>query len=317
LAAGGFNAFFGRFANEDVRYAMDFWGIEVGRVGAVWGYAPPFATFLSALLPGFVCLWLAHKTSARGLFALFSFVLVTIILFLTGARMEFVGAMAGLVVVLWAWGVRIRGVRRVRAGVLATLVAALVIASVLSTQGSAEGNVFGRLARLFQSDDPSTTTIVGERKAVYEGLLGAWRSNPILGVGLGNTQDVTQQATASIGWRGLASPHSYYLGLLAQTGSVGAGIVVLMLVAMIPHYRRLLRPSAGPRQRVLGVFALSLSVAVLVGGIADNALYVWQVGVLFWLVQGAVLSLSVRGEDLLDASPEGAELFGPGVANAG
>jgi hypothetical protein len=297
LTPGGFNSVFGRFTDSDMRFFMDYWALDIGRVGALWVHAPQFAAFLGALLPAFLCLWLSRGTLSRALFAIAGFILATITLVLTGTRVEFIGAVAGVVVMLAAWGVRVNSLSRVRAGILSTLVAALVVASLLSARGSAEGNVFGRFFRLFQGD-PAAADVVAGRKAVYGALLDTWRSNPILGVGLGNTQEATKEATAFTGWRALTSPHSYYLGLLAQTGLVGTGLVLVMLGAMIPHYRRLLRRAVGSRERAFGSFALAVSVAVLVGGVADNAmLYVWQVGVVFWLLQGAVVSLSLRDEE--------------------
>ena len=296
LIPGGFNSVFGRFTDSDMRFFMDYWALDIGRVGALWVHAPQFAAFLGALLPTFLCLWLSRGTLSRALFAIAGFILATITLVLTGTRAEFIGAVAGVVVMLAAWGVRVNSVSRVRAGILSTLVAALVVASLLSARGSAESNVFGRLFRVFERD-PAAADVVGGRKAAYGALLDTWRSNPILGVGLGNTQQATEEATAFTGWRALTSPHSYYLGLLAQTGLVGTGLVLVVLGAMIAHYRRLLRRAVGSQKRAFGSFALAVSVAVLVGGVADNAmLYVWQVGVVFWLLQGAVVSLSLRGE---------------------
>ena len=312
LTPGGFNSVFGRFTDSDMRFFMDYWALDIGRVGALWVHAPQFAAFLGALLPAFLCLWLSRGTLSRALFAIAGFILATITLVLTGTRVEFIGAVAGVVVMLAAWGVRVNSLSRARAGILSTLVAALVVASLLSARGSAEGNVFGRFFRLFQGD-PAAADVVAGRKAVYGALLDTWRSNPILGVGLGNTQEATKEATAFTGWRALTSPHSYYLGLLAQTGLVGTGLVLVMLGAMIPHYRRLLRRAVGSQERAFGSFALAVCVAVLVGGVANNGmLYVWQVGVVFWLLQGAVLSLSLRAEDDLDADidatgPSGAE----------
>jgi hypothetical protein len=46
------------------------------------------------------------------------------------------------------------------------------------------------------------------------------------------------------------------------------------------------------------VFVLASSAALLPVSLLDNAMFAWQIGVLFWLLQGAVLSLSVRsGEE--------------------
>lgn len=317
LTPAAFNNVFGRFTDPDMRFFMDYWILDIGRVGALWAHAPPFAAFLSALLPAFLYLWLRHGARSRAFFAIVGFVLTAAALVLTGTRMEFIGGVAGIVVMLFAWRVRSNGLGGIKAGVLPALAIALVVASILSAQASAQSNVIGRFLLLFQGD-PATTDMVSQRKVVYGSLLDTWRSNPVLGVGLGNTQEATENATAFSGWRALTSPHSYYLGLLAQTGLVGTGLVVVMLGAMIPHYRRLLRRAVGSREHAFGSFALAASVAVLVGGVADNAmLYVWQVGVVFWLLQGAVLSLSLRAEHSLHADIDAQEPSGTEALHAG
>jgi hypothetical protein len=292
LTPEAFNNAFGGFTNPDMRSFMDYWALDIGRVGALWAHAPPFAAFLSALLPAFVYLWLRHRTSSHALIATVGFILMTVTLVLTGTRIAFAGGVVGVLVMLAAWGVRPKGLTRVHSGVLPALVGAVVLATGLSCHGPAGSNVLGRMLDLF-GDDARSSVSVSNRLVIYGTLVDSWRSNPLLGVGLGNTGPAVQELTTYN-----VSPHSYWLGLLGETGLLGTGLVALMLAAMIPHYRRLLKRAAGSRGRAFGAFALAASAAILVGGIADNAmLYVWQVGVVFWLLQGAVVSLGLRGEE--------------------
>jgi len=307
LTPAAFNNVFGRFASSDMRFLMDYWALDVGRVGALWVHAPPFAAFLSALLPASLYLWLRHNTLSRALFAIAGFILVMVTLVLTGTRMEFIGAVVGVVVMLAAWGVRPKRLDRVRSGALPALVGAVVLATVLSSQGSGESNAVGRLLGLF-GDEARTSESVGNRLLIYGTLVETWQSNPLLGAGLGNTRSAVEDLTTHN-----TSPHSYWLGLLAETGLIGTGLVVLMLAAMVPHYRRLLRGPSGSVRRAFASFALAASTALLVGSLFDNATLVWQTGVLFWLLQGIVLSLSLRGEDDPDADIDATE---PSAAEA-
>ena len=311
LAPGAFNGLFGALVNADTRHLMDYWAFDVGRVGALWASAPPFAAFLSALLPAFLYLWLGRRTGLMAWCTAVGFIVATIALVLTGARMEFVGGVVGVLVMLAAWGVRPKKLGRARSGALPALVGAVVLATVLSSQGSGQGNAVERLFGLF-GEEARTSESVGNRLAIYGTLAETWQSNPLLGAGLGNSRNAIEQATTYN-----TSPHSYWLGLLAETGLIGTGLVVLALAAMIPHYRRLLRGSPGSAKRAFSSFALAASAALLVGSLFDNATLVWQMGALFWLLQGAVLSLSLRAEDDLDADIDATGPSGAEAARAG
>jgi hypothetical protein len=118
LTPEAFNNLFGRFTDPDMRFFMDYWALDVGRIGALWAHAPPFAAFLSALLPAFLYLWLRHRTLWRAWLAIGGFMLTTVALVLTGTRMEFVGGVAGVVAMFAAWGVSVNSLTRVRAGIL-------------------------------------------------------------------------------------------------------------------------------------------------------------------------------------------------------
>jgi len=306
-----FNGVFGGFTDPDMRAFMDYWARDVGRVGGLWVHAPPLAAFLSALLPAFLYVLLRRRSGLLALAAGAAFALAALALALTGTRMPLLGGAAGVAVFLAFW----RG-RRLssRAGgflVIALLVAAPLAAGVLSASRGADANVLARLASLFSEDREVSVSISG-RQAIYGTLLDAWRSEPWLGVGLGNTRPAVEEVTTFN-----STPHAYWLGLLAETGLVGAGLAAAMLGGMIPHYRRLLRRTAGSAERDFGVFVLAASSALLVGSLFDNAMLVWQIGVLFWLLQGAVLSLSLRSEHALDADIDTTESLGAEAANAG
>jgi O-antigen ligase len=170
----------------------------------------------------------------------------------------------------------------------------VVVASSLSAWRGSDANVLARLASFFGAEREVSASVTG-RRDIYGTLLDAWRSEPWLGVGLGNTGPAIEEVTTFN-----STPHAYWLGLLAETGVIGVGLVALMMAGMIPHYRRLLRRSGEWPERGFTAFALAASTALLVGGLLDNAMLIWQIGVLFWLLQGTVLSLSLRTADGLD-----------------
>jgi O-antigen ligase len=298
LTPVAFNNVFGGFTNLDMRFFMDYWAVDIGRVGALWGHAPPFAAFLSALLSAFLYVLLRRRSGLLALAAGAAFALAALALALTGTRMPLLGGAAGVAVFLAFWRRRRLSSRAGGFLVIALLVAAPLAAGVLSASRGADANVLARFASLFSEDGEVSVSISG-RQAIYGTLLDAWRSEPWLGVGLGNTRPAIEEASTFN-----STPHAYWLGLLAETGLVGVGLVALMLAAMSQHYHRLLRRAAASPEGAFGVFALAASTALLIGSLFDNAMLVWQIGVIFWLLQGAVLSLSLRSEERADIDAE-------------
>jgi hypothetical protein len=285
-----FNSVFGRFADLTLQGRMDNWALVMGRTGPLWVFAPALGCLLSALLPCFLWLWFCRRGAGLQWLAALGFILCAVALLRTGTRAALVGGAIAILVFLAAWSPPVGRMRRSRWYVVSALVGAVALATVLSGAAS-EGNALRRMLDLF-GEEGRTSASVTVRLTTYGALVDTWKSHPVFGVGLGNTRDDIELLTTY-----QTSPHSYWLGLLAETGLVGTGLVALMLAAMIPHYRRLLRAAPDSRERAIGVLALAASVAVLVYGVADvGILYAWQIGVLFWLLQGVVLSLTVRCE---------------------
>jgi O-antigen ligase len=311
LKSDAFESFFGPLTQPNVRPLMNFWAQDLGRVGAVWVFAPPFAAFLSALLPALLHALLRARGGTIAAAAGVAFVLAAMALALTGTRMALLGGVAGVAVMLMLWGGQRSGVRRTRLVVIAVLVLGTLAASAMAASRTEDAGVLARITALFGSEREVSVSISG-RQAIYGTLLDNWKTEPLLGVGLGNSRPAIEDVTTFN-----SSPHSYWLGLLAETGLIGTGLVALMMAGTVPHYRRLLRRPAGSPDRAFAVMALAASTALLVGSIFDNAMLVWQIGVLFWLLQGAVLSLSLRPQEDADIDPHATDLAGTEADNAG
>jgi hypothetical protein len=288
VTPAAFNNVFRGFADPTFQGLMDYWALDIGRVGALWIFAPTLGTLLSMLLPCFLWLWFYRRGAGLQWLAASGFALTTVVVALSGTRLTLVGAAIATLVFIAAWSPSASRPRGSRRYALSALVGAVALATVLSAHGASGSNALARMLDLF-GEQGRTSVSVSNRVAIYETLTDSWRSDPLFGVGLGNTQDDIELV---IGYQ--TSPHSYWLGLLAQTGLVGTGLVALMLAGMVPHYRRLLRRLPNSPRRGLSVFVLASSAALLPVSLLDNAMFAWQIGVLFWLLQGTVLSLSVR-----------------------
>jgi hypothetical protein len=301
LEPAGFNGVFGRFTGLEAGGSVDLWGRDLERAGALWFHPGQYAVLLSALLPALLWLWFRRRhgvwTCALGAASGLTFVALA----LTGTRMTLVGGVLAALAFAVASRSRPERLSPVRSGILPILAGGLVLATVLSTQGSAESNTLGRVFYLFQGEGGASASVSG-RQAIYGTLTDSWKAAPVLGVGLGNTRQAVERVTTYN-----TSPHSYWIGLLAETGLVGTGLVALMMAGMVPHYRRLLRRPPGSSARQFAAFALASSLALLAFGLVHGAMLTeWQTGVLFWLPQGAVLSLTVRSQDHTDGAIQSA-----------
>jgi len=125
-----------------------------------------------------------------------------------------------------------------------------------------------------------------------------WLSHPVLGVGLGNYQNISGvvnfEQTADLSG---SSPHQIYLYLLVNFGIVGTACVLIVLLGSI---------RAGFRLRAdahLGVIALALAFALttnMIGGFGDDStMFSAHAGYLVWLLialSECIRNLAFRNE---------------------
>ena len=127
---------------------------------------------------------------------------------------------------------------------------------------------------------------------VFSAAWQAWLEYPWFGSGIHTYQQVCEQMGV-LNSHGMACthPHNLYLQLAVETGLIGLGLFVLLLVAI---YSAVLKPACSAKQ----YFTASLSIAVLTvsfwpltGGI--SVLNNW-IAALVWLGVGWVLAVSTE-----------------------
>lgn len=229
-----------------------------------------FAGYLACLLPVLASLVLgpwAASSRRRSIGALIALALCALALVLTLSRSGFLAAAIGLMVLLllrpeWL------SAPRLWIGLSAMFTAVIAAASVAGVQVVL---ILVRLASSFASHDVSART--HERAFTF-----AWElftRYPITGVGLRNfavhyAREVEPRSTGMMA-------HNAFMGWLAETGIIGAAVMVALLVAVLgPPVRAMRDPTL--RQRDPGLHAL---LAGFLGAIA--ALVVTNIFYDFWL----------------------------------
>jgi hypothetical protein len=132
--------------------------------------------------------------------------------------------------------------------------------------------------------------------------LSAWRSHPLIGIGLGNFPTMTLEALSWLTQEWVSSgtsPHNIYLCLLSELGLIGLTAVVLIFLRTIGSNLRI-----GATQG-LGFAALVLAFALttsLLGGASDDSvLFGPHASYLLWLFVGlseAIYNLSTDPANL-------------------
>ncbi len=142
---------------------------------------------------------------------------------------------------------------------------------------------------------------VVERLAHWQAALGMLNDHPLLGVGIGNYVPV-YPGYALPGWEDpLGHAHNYYLHIAAETGLLGLGAYLLVILACFWLGWRVLREVSGHWQGVaLGI--LGVLAAFSVHSLFDN-LYVHGMNMHLAILLGLIYALTKRCEvSLVEAS---------------
>ncbi len=134
-----------------------------------------------------------------------------------------------------------------------------------------------------------------ERLAHWQAALGMLNDHPLLGVGIGNYVPV-YPAYALPGWKDpLGHAHNYYLHVAAETGLLGLGAYLLLILACSWHSWRTLREVSGHWQGMaLGI--LGVLAAFAVHSLFDN-LYVHGMNMHLAILLGLIYVLSRTPEE--------------------
>jgi O-antigen ligase len=180
----------------------------------------------------------------------------------------------------------------------------IILAGVLVLSLAASVLVFGPLrpfveAKVLGSGMASLAWDIMTRLDAWVFALQVWWSHPLIGVGVGSYQalEYAHEYVHSPWAPNGSTPHQTYLYLLAQSGILGLGSMLIILLGTI---RMNLNLRAHPEW---GMIALALAFAVTVnmfGWFADDTFFGAHEGYLVWLLVG--LSESVRNLSLRQGS---------------
>ena len=133
-------------------------------------------------------------------------------------------------------------------------------------------------AAAFEAREPDFIT--STRSQLWRAGLLAWKANPILGVGPDQYRVRYNEYMPELQPDDKVRTHNILLEAGANTGVVGLGVMVYLLVMMVVVQFRLVRKrDAGPAFRLVSLALLIASIAYLFHGILDY--FLWQTGITF------------------------------------
>jgi O-antigen ligase len=128
--------------------------------------------------------------------------------------------------------------------------------------------------------NPSPTTSIGVRLALWQGALQTFRDYPILGAGIDGYQIVMQRIFPQWEVSGrVKNPHNSYLYIAASYGLVGIALHLWLLGAVI-------RRAWPCRSRWQGFFCLTTVMVIAVGSLTEATLSQPQTGTLLAMMIG-------------------------------
>lgn len=143
--------------------------------------------------------------------------------------------------------------------------------------------VFGRFLQIPQEADTG-------RPVIYTATLALWRDFPLLGVGLGNFQEVfPRYQPPAAGYYIYDYTHNDYLQFLAETGLIGSILLVWCIAGVLWRAAHSWSQVAG-EQRLWLAGVLTGIVAMLLHSLVDFNLHIPANALLFV----TLLALSVR-----------------------
>ena len=193
-------------------------------------------------------------------------VVIVVAVLLSGSRAALAAmAMAAVVTILLTLGTR-AGVAFRR---LTAVTAILGVVAVLVLPDQWVGDVLARATSVFAPDDGAAPDA---RYELWSVALQQWGSSPVLGVGAGQYIPVAQQM---YGPQMTTVPHSTYLGFLAQTGTVGLAVFLLVPVLVVVRTLRAAHAGdPGAPYLLFSVLCLLVQAATLS---LENARPMWAV----------------------------------------
>jgi O-antigen ligase len=225
-------------------------------------------SFGGLLMVGFVLAvaqLVARRRSVHPLPASVVVGLTGVAMLLTYSRGAWVGAMAGVVLVLW-----------LRRPALLVPMAGLGIAGIAAGVG---GGFVERLWLGFTLQDPATRLRIAE----YRNALAIIRDHPWFGVGFGDAPSIELQTGVS----------SIYLTIAERAGVIG--LLVFLCAVLFVTWRGVRRSMSGGEDADLALSFTAALVAALTVGLVDHYFFNPQfphMATLFWALCGAIVAVT-------------------------
>ena len=213
--------------------------------------------------------------------------LSSVFLLLTYTRTAIIGAVLGLLVVGLIQS------KRLLFGMIAFSVCALLVVPQLSSR-------FTGLSESSSSSSGPTNNSLIWRLGYWAEVLPLAKSNPVTGIGLAMTARQTEEEK---------QPHNDFLRAYVETGLIGLGAYVAMLISLVTLARRAVR--ASPRhsfERGVGAGLLGCAVAFIAGSVSANMIS--NVVTLWYLFAFAAAASAVVERQRRQAQVEVAGPFG-------
>lgn len=271
------------------------------RAYSTFGQPNPFAGYLEVTVPVLVALvgaWLRsdYRNLLRQAFGRVVLVLAVIgsvlglaALAFSQSRGGWVGAAAGLGLVIWLTGGAARWVS------VALTVLAIVVVLVTPTAGWVTSRLTSSVVSLGTEVQVTPQNFaIQERLAHWRAGINMTRDHPLLGVGAGNFTPNFRTETPV--WRFRVSrghAHNAYIQAAAQSGLVGLVVYGMLVVAVGLYLRRAWQRAGHSAARVLVIGAIGVSMAFAVHNIFDY-LHVLSLGVQLSVVWALVEAVRDR-----------------------
>lgn len=252
------------------------------RITGTFGQANAFGRYLMLLIIFGVALY-PHLGKGLRLALAAVLTLSSVFLLLTYTRTAIVGVVIGLVVV------GLLQSKRVLLGLVVLGICALLVVPQLSS----------RFTSLTSTTGGSGNSL-GWRVGYWSELLPLANSNPVTGIGLNATPYLTEAAK---------QPHNDFIRAYVETGLIGLGAYLAMLVALVALGTRAVRASPpGSFDRGVATGYLGCAIAFVAVSVASNALS--NVVILWYLFAFAAAAAAVARQQPLPERDRPAETRG-------
>ena len=200
-------------------------------------------------------------------------------LFLTFSRGSYIACIAGMFVMTFVSGSRLRAILMLLAGSVATVAAVIFIPAV---------NFL-----VLASFQPGTSQSLGmiERVAFTREALLLWWENPMTGIGFRRFADFADESLVYADGKMQASPlgsvHNEFVTTLLKGGWLGAASLLVVLILGYRIFKRAAR-NPDPRVRHYGIVGFGVAAALLAAGMVTESLRTIAVSGMFWVLIGAL-----------------------------